>query len=272
MKLTLVTTLLLTLIVGSIAVPQCDDSWQQCVGSTKPCVKGGCWGWPSNVQNTVHKEVVQYFNDEVILPGNFEAIAFALDPNVCVSVPSFSIQFCGLQKFIGYLYLPVTSDLYAITNTTVGTMVQEGLTIFTNVYQEFTILTTGQKLNLISVWEVHFNDAHQIIDWIITPDALAIFTNLNPDLTLNITNICTKIQDRCTGDHVQFVSFDDCLSFYDNRRLSDGPSVLGTGNTVQCGEFHTILTATQPEVHCMHVGPFVIDPLMTPCTDSNQYA
>lgn len=262
----------MVLVAGCFAKPQCDNSWQECVGSTQPCVKGGCWMWPSTPRNTVHKELVRYFNDEVLLPGDYQSIAFGLDPDVCVSVPAFSIQFCGLEKFIGYLYLPVTSDLYAITNTTVDFMVQEGLSLFANVNQEYTILTTGQKINLKGVWEFGFNDAHQINNWVITPDALAIFTNLNPELTLNTTNICTKIQDRCTGDNQQFATFNDCLTFYDNRRLSDGPSVLGTGNTVQCGEFHTILTATQPEVHCLHVGSQVIDPLSTPCTDPSQYA
>lgn len=261
---------ILIMIGLSAATPTCDDSWQSCVGSSAPCVKGGCWGWPANPSNTAHKEVIKFLAD-AILTTNFPSTAFLLDENACINVPGFGIHLCGRDVVVSYLYLPLITDAYVVTASSIKSIDQEGLHAIANLDQSLYILTKGITIQPFTYWEFEFNDAHQIKTWTIATDTYMIANALDQELDLNSTSLCTSIQSNCQGTYQQFTSVQSCIDFMNGLRQPANMLELGSGNTKRCRAFHNILAGPLPEKHCSHAGPQVIDPAKTPCTDPGQY-
>lgn len=133
------------------------------------------------------------------------------------------------------------------------------------------ILTKGITIQPTTVWEIEFNDLRQIQSWTLHVDTYQIAAALNTSLSLNRTQLCESIQNNCQGVYQQYNSTQECINFMDTIPLSNGPTVLGSGNSVQCRTFHNILAGPQPQIHCLHVSSKVLGLFVTPCTDPSQY-
>lgn len=253
------------------ATPTCDDSWISCIGSTLPCVQGGCWGWPPNPTNTPHKEVTRFLAN-AILTRNYSSTAFLFDPNACIKVIGAGVNLCGRDVVVGYLALPLITDAYAVASMDVGTMVQEGLDVFARIHQSLFILTKQIFIQPATVWQLEFNDVRQIKTWTIDTDTLQIAEALGQELVLNSTALCTSIQTNCQGANQQYTSVQACVDFMATLRQPLSILELGSGWTKRCRAFHNILAAPYPNTHCLHVGPQIINLAATPCTDPHQYA
>ena len=267
--------ILLFLVALCLAVqgtPTCDDSWQQCIGNTSPCLKFGCWWWPAVPRNTPHKEVIKELAD-IIVEKRYNDVLPYIALDATVNVPAFGISLTGNVPFIGYLALgdEDVSDSYRVVNATVTSSVQEGKTVFSRVLQYLEVVTTGVIFSPDTAWEFEFNDLRQIQTWTIHIDSLAISTQLLPNLDLNPVTVCQTIQQQCTGANQQFANQTECVSALSSIRLFDGPAALFTGNHLGCHSFHSILALSLPDIHCVHTGISVISPLATPCTDPSQY-
>ncbi|KAJ3774162.1 hypothetical protein FB446DRAFT_491120 [Lentinula raphanica] len=66
-------------------------------------------------------------------------------------------------------------------------------------------------------------------------------------------DVCAVSSLYCTGDHQQYDSQDDCLSFMST--LPFGESWQGGMNTGWCRYIHKNLVQYRPDVHCPHIGP-----------------
>jgi len=269
MKSFLVLLAILAVVSGT---PVCDDSWKQCIGNTNPCVKLGCWAWPAFPRNTPQKEVIKEFAN-ILVEKRYSDAAPYLDLEATVNVPAFGISLHGIDKFIGYLALgdEDVSDLYRIVNTTIVDAVQEGTTVYAKALQYLEVVTTGAIFSPDTVWEFEFTPIRQIDTWTIHIDSLAISSQLLPQLDLNPLTLCPDVQQSCTGTNQQFANVTECITAFSQIRLFDGPANLYFGNHLGCHSFHSLLAKSEPDTHCLHVGMSVISPLVTPCTDPDQY-
>jgi hypothetical protein len=97
-----------------------------------------------------------------------------------------------------------------------------------------------------------------------------------PSTVANITIICDHIQSHCTPDvivdnlpgsvnAVQFNSTNDCVAYMNSLTPTSPFGFVTSGRTLACVDWHQKLAVIQPEHHCMHSGPQVISPLVTPC-------
>ena len=75
--------------------------------------------------------------------------------------------------------------------------------------------------------------------------------------------VCTEVMTHCTGQHKQFDSLGDCVTFYDRLPKTDpscldrenGVSYALQGNTSLCRFLHHFMMKNSPELHCYHSGP-----------------
>jgi hypothetical protein len=66
---------------------------------------------------------------------------------------------------------------------------------------------------------------------------------------------CDLMTETCTGDNVQYVDTNDCVSFCESAGWPDGEEGDISGNTLQCRIYHAEVAAgAEPAEHCPHAG------------------
>lgn len=66
---------------------------------------------------------------------------------------------------------------------------------------------------------------------------------------------CGLMTETCTGDNVQYIDTNDCVSFCESANWPDGDEGDTTGNTLQCRIYHVgVAAGSEPAEHCPHAG------------------
>lgn len=68
------------------------------------------------------------------------------------------------------------------------------------------------------------------------------------------TSICTTTQRYCTGNNVQYGSFDECHATLTEGKRFGKAYELGA-DTLMCRMVHENMVPLRPDMHCAHVGP-----------------
>jgi len=256
-------------VIFTVASATCNgNSWQNCVGSTRlfcPCYQIPCLREPE----TVHKRITQELVD-IIVERRYNDAANIFDEFITINVSYFGITVSGVEAAVAYLFLgdPDISDQYEVLNATIVSDAQERRHLFTKVRQYFRVLTTNVVYTYDAIWELKFNKERRITEWNIYIDSLQVQVQQGVNLDLNITSVCTNIQNDCSGTNQQFATVQDCITFMSGIPLApQNPAQIFSGNTVVCRSFHELLARSLPDLHCLHVGTQNLGPFATPCND-----
>ena len=257
-------------VVVTANPPSCNyNGWKNCIGKNKPCPCFDKIRPNQHLLNTLEKRVAQEYAD-IVFERRYNDAALIFADDMVTHVPGFGLTFTGKISNLAYLHLgdPDVSDQFLIIDSEIKDMRQELKRVYINIDQTLRQPILGNEFVSSQVWIMDFNDIYQIQEMTIMVDTYLIATKLSIGHLLNISDVCYNIQSSCQGTNQQFDSVEDCQEFMDGLPLTnpDG-TVFPQGNTVGCRAWHEINARTLPEIHCIHAGPQVIDPFVTPCND-----
>jgi hypothetical protein len=245
--------------------PHCNltADWVHCVGNNRPC---HCFDKRNDIiPYSIEKTIALEYN-RINVQRTYTDAAYIFDDNIRVTVPPFGIDFTGSAINIAYLYLgdPDVTDSYLILNSTYTKMVQEnnvvtayGLIYYKNL-QDNHIFGSTQVIQFV------FSNVRKITYIEFHPDTLSVVSNLPALGNNNVTYVCSRIQNECTGANLQYSSVSSCVSFMNSIPYGN-PFQLGSGYSFLCRAFHEQLARSFPDIHCLHTGPLNLGPFVTPC-------
>lgn len=135
------------------------------------------------------------------------------------------------------------------------------LMIFNLNIQQHSI-QTNQNFSFDALFEARVNSDMKIVYIRYVQDLLQLTPYFPGLVHPNATDLCHKIQSVCVGVNQQYASFEECYSYVSALPTSGFSSL---GKSIQCVNWHYVLAARYPSGHCMHVGPHVVSPFVTPC-------
>lgn len=213
--------------------------------------------------------MAEVFTLEVDEYQGFLAAQTYFDKASVVTVPTVGV-YSGPENIIEYFLVQnphFTDERHYIDPT-----VEADITLVeaTETAVEFQYLATAPNFYILgepfSRLEAHFraeySDSGDFIIDNLTVDFLERDVMAVANSVGTAEELCTQMEQSCTGRLAQFSCFSECVAYMSALPLTKPECPTLKGPTLACRWTHMILAqpSLRPEVHCFHVGPENPDP------------